>query len=478
MSDEDPIFPDSPPDHDDGALELDPIDDPAKTLKQALQAGDEQRVRSALRLLSASGRPYSLAPVEALRLAELLEADGRFEDAARACRHAAEAEPEGPHAAPAMFHGAVLLLGPAGRPEIGQQMLTYLVEHFPEHTLRPKAEEGLLAIEAGLPWPPDDLLGVSAEKDGEAVSDALSAPPSFGEPGAMGEGEPVSPGVGSSDLARVEAWAVVVFGGPGTARYRVLSMAFKVVFALVALGTLYTWWTYDDFHSVEDIRPALFADPVMKPIKDGEPIRFERGGVKYAALPLAEYSIAGLAVSTKRHSLLEIESAQIMDVCMMWGGNLQRRVHQDPGLTFSNHISTTFRYCRSEWTRSAARRFDRRRLSNNHLFVADDEREDQALRITAGDQVRIRGKLVYVHLITRLDADNSKWFPMKSNLDPLDGHHCEVILVEQVDILAPGNPEIRRAKAILLWVLAGLILVIVLRFIFLPVTGQLGPRSV
>ena len=116
-------------------------DDPGMALQQALLGDDREKILGGYRLLDAAGRQVDLSQELALKLAELLEQAEMFRDAARIYRVAAEKDLESETAPAAIFRSALLLLGPAHRPQPGADMLLYLVANYPGHEKSPVAEK-------------------------------------------------------------------------------------------------------------------------------------------------------------------------------------------------------------------------------------------------------------------------------------------------------------------------------------------------
>ncbi len=122
--------------------------DPNVRLEAALDGGDNQGVLQAYETLAAAGQAPQLEPRLELRLANLLERDGRSLDAAHACRRAAQADLKGPFATRAIFTTARLLTDKVGDREQGITMYRYLVDNYPDDEMSLRAAEMLRRLQA------------------------------------------------------------------------------------------------------------------------------------------------------------------------------------------------------------------------------------------------------------------------------------------------------------------------------------------
>jgi len=352
---------------------------------------------------------------------------------------AAECDMEGPEAAPAILRGARLLLGPANNQMAGMAMLGFLVEHYPEHRLRPDAQDLLGRIERGEP------TGLETG------------------PGEAGEEPPIH----GDRLAKAIRQKIGRVGSPG---WRRLSLAVKAALLICALTYGVTWYLRDRHQSVDDIDPAVLRAPVQTPVEDTGLVKFTRDGYAYELTPRFDYTIAGLVVSLRDYTFMSVRSSDSvfpMDLCLMWGSNVSRRAHQSPDIEFDQHG----RFC--VYSYKGRNQIRNAELSNNHLLLAAPELEDTLERLGGGDQVRIRGQLVDVEA-RRLQrgtfADPAR-FKLRTSTRREDsgGGACEVIYVHGLEILKSAHPIARTLSSISFWVFWALVLVVILRYVLFPV---------
>jgi len=121
--------------------------DPARTLQEALEAGDSSATVEAYERLSSAGQTPELTPQLELRLANILERTGNSLGAAHACRRAAQKDPTGPMATRAIFTAGRLLTEKLGEQAQGIAMYRYLVDNYPADPLSERAREMLRRLE-------------------------------------------------------------------------------------------------------------------------------------------------------------------------------------------------------------------------------------------------------------------------------------------------------------------------------------------
>ena len=440
MDQQDNQDPPAEPDRFASAIELGPDvpGDPGQILQKALADGNDQQAMGAFRMLQAGGKKPDLEPGLALKLADLLEDHEMYVDAARVCRRAAERDMEGSEAAPAILRAARLLLGPAKKRMAGTAMLGYLVERYPDHRLQPEALELMGRIERG---EPTGLEPDSGEAD-------------------------VKPPIHGNRLAIAIQQKI---GRVGSPRWRTLSIGFKAALLICALTYGLTWYLRDRHQSVDDIDPAVLGAPVQTPVKDTGLIEFTRDGYAYELNPRFDYSIAGLIVSLRDYTFMSVRSTDSvfpMDVCMIWGSNVDRRAHQSPDIEFEQHG----RFC--VYTYKGQNQIRNAELSNSHLLLASPDLEDTLGRLRGGDQVRIRGQLVNVkarRIVKRTFAD-LKYYNLNTSISREDsgGGACEVIYVRELEILKAAHPVAWALSSISSWVFWAMLLVVILRLVLFP----------
>jgi hypothetical protein len=440
-----------------GAIEIDTDshEDPDHTLELALTMDEDSRILGAYRLATVQGRRINIPRPLALKLAEHLEKAEMFTDAARVYRQAAEQDLASADSADAIFRAACLLLGPAFKAEPGADLLLYLVSNYPDHALAVKAEQIFELHQAGneaalqkvldevgvFPRPPERIQ--------EAYELINARPPPEGRYAAL----------------RYKLAPIMESAG-----YKTASRIFKVL-GLVVLGVfIYAWLMHDNLRSVEYIDPALKLPPIQTPIENAEPIRLVQDGNSLKLTPLFDYEISGLIVSIDDYTMFGLSRGNLFmqDLCMIWGGNVRRGVHRNPGVTFE-HAGNV---CYAKWTCQANVRGSE--LSNSHILVVDDDLRDAFDDLARGDQIRIKGQLVDVlaqpvdQELSHRRAGPQKLKTSTKRTDKGRGA-CEIILARELEVLIAGSPTTHLLYKISFWLLilfgAGLLA----RFFLLPV---------
>ncbi len=213
------------------------------------------------------------------------------------------------------------------------------------------------------------------------------------------------------------------------------------IFLILLITMAITFFTRNNHRSVENPLSVLFDEPQQTKIEQAENIKFEKDGFSYDLEPLYEYEINGLVVNRFDYtwfSLTRTDNVFPIDLCMTWGNNIKNGTYRDRSVDFRQNG----RWCFANWGPDI--NFDFDEVSNNHLVIDDKQIEKLAFSINEGDQIRIKGKLVNVEA-ENVDGESQKYEPTLSswrsstNRDDSGGGACEVIYVEELEILQKGN---------------------------------------
>ena len=427
-------------------------DDPGRALQQALLGDDREKILGSYRLLDAAGRQVDLSQELALKLAELLEQAEMFRDAARIYRVAAEKDLTSEPAPAAIFRSALLLLGPAHRPQPGADMLLYLVANYPGHEKSPVAEKihdrHMNGDAAGLA---QCLLeeGVQPPHDGSAVGHGrLAIPPR--------EDEEIA-----ADAGGFARWRRDLAGRMPMQTQRRLSRVLGVVF----LGR----FMRDRFQGVTDADPSLYINPLQKEVKDEKPIQFRRGDYNLTLKPLYIYKISGLIVSINDYAMLGLRYQDFyeLDLCMIWGNNVRSGAYRSSRVSFEHHGNT----CYAKWSRGAV--INGTELSNTHVYATDQDILDELDDLRIGDQIELKGFLVEVAAapVRVSPGYNPGTARLRSSTVRTDKGNgaCEILYAEKLTVLARANVLWRLLAEISFWLLLLVFLGIVARLILLPI---------
>ena len=244
----------------------------------------------------------------------------------------------------------------------------------------------------------------------------------------------------------------VQFVRSATARriQRALTIALLVGTAVM----LFAWTQKGRFVDAEDVDSRLLQEPVQTETERPD-FSFAYEAEMYNVRPVADYELWGLVVSHNDIDGLgdiyhDEESVDTKDLCVIWGPNLQSNDFHK--VDFSSGSFTCFWEYRGQLT------FDNRAVSNNHLITADEEIREQIESVRIGDQVRFRGSLVNYQAASHPEF----WRESSTTRDDDWGGACEVVYVDEIEILARGTPVWYLIYSICLWVVG------------LVVAGKLG----
>jgi hypothetical protein len=416
-------------------LDLDALDNPHKTLATALAQNDSSKAMGAWRLLATSGKEPNLSSTQALLLSHWMQELGMFLDAARILRIAAEKNLADPASTEALYKSACILMGPANKPKIALQMLTWLTE---------KLSASAYALEA------DKLIELyeSDQKD-EIFSHLQQAGVIF--PVAEVEKHITEPGIQENKQEKKYSFEK--------------KAGFKMYAFLIVLGLLLiSWFFKDDYKGVDKIHPDLKKEPIQKPLaKETWPIRFTSDEHHIQLAPKFHYDLHGLIVGKNDYSFLGLSRGHLvyqMDLCTIWGSNVKDGVYNNPGLEFVQAGNV----CYARWDGSV--RLKGRQLSNNHIIVNDPGLEDAFDDLDIGDQIRIKGYLVDVKAQPIRDGFmKSSHIKLETSTSRTDKNlgACEIIYAEDLEVLVAGTPIWRLINKISFWIVALFVLVFLVR---------------
>jgi hypothetical protein len=207
--------------------------------------------------------------------------------------------------------------------------------------------------------------------------------------------------------------------------YRLVRWTLLATLVLLAVS-----WRYKGrLVEPEHIESALLRPPVQESTSRAA-FDFDYKGQSCRVRPVASYELAGLVVSHNDiESFADIyhdsSSVDTKDLCVVWGSNLRTGSYRP--VDFSSGPFTCY------FSIPGGTDFDLSEAGNNHLITDDAAVRETIARIRVGDQVRLRGLLV--------DYQMSDWreFWRETSTRRKDSD-CEVVFVEQIEILRAGNP--------------------------------------
>ena len=186
--------------------------------------------------------------------------------------------------------------------------------------------------------------------------------------------------------------------------------------------------------------------PVIEPIKK-EPYKTDFDGVTYKITPLYSYEAYGVIVEHYDSDnwldvIHEGDPAQTKDICIVWGENIKNDIYRK--VKYSHGEFTCFVETDS---REVWQQFNQNELTNNHLIPANDELEKLLKKTKIGDQVYIKGMLVNYEILDE-DGNKVRWRTTSSTMEDRD---CEVVFVEDYEIIKSRHPLIKNARQYSFW---------------------------
>ena len=200
---------------------------------------------------------------------------------------------------------------------------------------------------------------------------------------------------------------------------------------LVVLGV--SLFARDGYRRVGEIAPEVLQEPTQTPVSHSEVVRFTRGSFGVEITPVARYEISGLIVGRLNYSYFarsDGDKIGPVDVSMIWGANVANGVYRTD--KFSNDM-------RAGIVESAFHsRFNRQQHSNNHLITRSRKLYGKACSLRVGDQVTIRGSLVNTKMWQK--GREREWVGNWNSSTIRTDDGCEVIDVQEIEILRRGHP--------------------------------------
>jgi hypothetical protein len=204
---------------------------------------------------------------------------------------------------------------------------------------------------------------------------------------------------------------------------------------------------------VTAIEPEVERAPIQAELRSKTPFLFSLEGVEYRVTPQFGYELSGVAVSVRDYRWVSISKTDAgfpFDLCLVWGENVASGAFRDPNVQFSQDC----RHCYAKWSRDVGFKLDQ--LSNNHLLIDQPAVFKTIGGIRRGDQVRLKGKLVDVAM---RGPGTTPERTIKTSVTRTDGGAgaCEVIYVEEAEVLRRANPVARMLSLACLCAVGGVV---------------------
>ncbi|TET54459.1 MAG: hypothetical protein E3J54_02070 [Actinobacteria bacterium] len=214
----------------------------------------------------------------------------------------------------------------------------------------------------------------------------------------------------------------------------------KSAFIILFIILVITFFARNNYRNVDNINAESLKEPVQTEVANNAKIEFTKDEYEYILTPLFDYEISGIVVSKKDYTLFSIykkDSVFPLDLCIIWGDNVESKVFQKKSLTFGQDM----RFCFVRWSEPLS--FSTTQFSNSHFVIESDALENKMQKISVGDQIKVKGKLVNIKAKNignpgEFDPEVFNWNTSTVRDDDGAGA-CETIFVEDFEILEKAN---------------------------------------
>ena len=214
-----------------------------------------------------------------------------------------------------------------------------------------------------------------------------------------------------------------------------------IIFFSLLLIMVVTFFTRNSYRGVDSVAPEVLLQPIQEELVGPNIISFTKDDYKYTVSPLYVYEISGLIVHRLDYTWFSIykkDSVFPLDLCMMWGNDVERGIYKSRDLSFRQDS----RFCWWQW--SGKLNVNNSEISNSHLVIDNKDIEAKLKDLNEGDQVKITGFLSNIDAINT--GDPGEYDPPEFSLqtsttrDDSGPGACEIIYVTGIEILKKGNP--------------------------------------
>lgn len=215
-------------------------------------------------------------------------------------------------------------------------------------------------------------------------------------------------------------------------RYRFFQRNLTVLLVLAVIATGLAWQRKKSLPALDYVDPTLLREPEQSATQRAG-FSFQHSGTLYEVAPVASYDLRGLVVT---HNDIDAfwdiyhdeSSVDTRDICVVWGDNLTSDdIH-------SVKFWSTAWTCHFEYP--YGKKINAHQVSNNHLITDNPQIRKSIGKLRVGDQVRMRGLLVNYR-----EAGSEFWRETSTDRTDSGANACEVVFVEQLDILKSGNAQ-------------------------------------
>ena len=228
----------------------------------------------------------------------------------------------------------------------------------------------------------------------------------------------------------------------------VLEKICRMLFVACLLSAALLYLIKDQLPPASFYDAASLGDPLQRATRKAE-FSTRVNDQTYLIKPRFDYELNGVIVSAHDaddfsdiwHHGRWKDFINLRDLCVVWGSNVESGVYLD--MQFHNDSWT----CWFRWpNRDVGERFDKTRLSNNHLLIDDDAIRVRLMNAEPGDQIRLSGVLAEYS-----NPASGFYRATSTTRDDSGNGACETIYLNDFEIVRKANPELRFYYAIAKW---------------------------
>lgn len=210
---------------------------------------------------------------------------------------------------------------------------------------------------------------------------------------------------------------------------------FKILYIAIIIVFIISLVKIKELPGKSEISPDLFKQPIQSNTKKVD-FSFPYRGKEYEVKPIADYELWGLVVSKNNINAWynyyhDKNSVNLKDLCVVWDSNINNEVYRDKNINFKSGEWT----CYASWTGALAKTFYHNNLSNNHLLTSNPNIQKIIRSVNVGDQIHLKGNLVDYAEVGQSQYRMTSISRNDSNQDSRSGGACEIVYVDEIDIL-------------------------------------------
>lgn len=205
------------------------------------------------------------------------------------------------------------------------------------------------------------------------------------------------------------------------------------LFLLITIIMVVSFFLKKELPPKTEILESVYQVPIQTNTND--PIfSFNYRNDSYKIIPQADYELWGLIISHNNIGKIgdiyhTEESVDLKDACVLWGENLET------GAYLKGKYKSGSWTCYWDFkTYEDYHSFNENEVANNHLITADPDIQNRIRNLKIGNQIHIKGNLV------NYENEKTGWKRSTSMTREDTGNGaCEVIFVEELEVLKSSN---------------------------------------